>query len=80
MTNNLPEKQKRVLEIIIHACERGYPPTLDEIRSELGVKSDNGIRNHIKALVSKGYLKRDKGIARGIRVLERATFHKKKIS
>jgi len=58
----LTERQKQVLGIIIESIEQqGYPPTLREIGERLGIRSTNGVSDHIKALTRKGYLLERKG-------------------
>jgi repressor LexA len=47
----------------------GRPPTLREIGLELGIASTNGVRDHLQALIEKGYIRRDERSARGIQVL-----------
>ncbi len=39
--------------------ERGYPPSLREIGAHMGIKSTNGVNDHLSALERKGYLRRD---------------------
>lgn len=72
----LTEKQKNVLKIIADKIkEMGYPPTLQELADELGVRSKNAVLKHLQALEKKGYIgKREGGAARGIRILESLGF------
>lgn len=72
----LTEKQKNVLKIIAEKVkEVGYPPTLQELADELGVRSKNAVLKHLAALEKKGYIgKREGGAARGIRILESMGF------
>ena len=37
--------------------DRGYPPTLREIGAHMGIKSTNGVNDHLRALERKGYLR-----------------------
>jgi repressor LexA len=37
----------------------GYPPTIREIGEHLGIRSTNGVADHLKALKRKGYLSQD---------------------
>ena len=69
--NPLTEKQREVLELITRKVQDdGFPPTLQEIADELGLKSNNAVLNHLIALEKKGYIeKRKDGTSRGIRVL-----------
>ncbi|MGB0591411.1 MAG: transcriptional repressor LexA [Myxococcota bacterium] len=45
-----------VLERSIHA--RGYPPTIREMGAELGIRSPQGVSDHLAALERKGYIHR----------------------
>jgi len=56
----LTDRQKEVLRFIIRTTEdRGFPPTIREIGGEFGIKSTNGVNDHLKALTHKGYLRHD---------------------
>ena len=46
----------RVLERSIHT--RGYPPTIRELGAELGIRSPQGVSDHLAALERKGYIHR----------------------
>lgn len=67
----LTEKQKQILELIgRHVKERGFPPTMQELADELGIRSKNAIFKHLASLESKGFIQRHGGgTARGITVL-----------
>lgn len=53
----LTERQRQVLEFIEDRIEAwGYPPTIREIGAHLGIRSTNGVADHLKALKRKGYL------------------------
>lgn len=67
----ITEKQKKVLEMIgRHVKQRGFPPTMQELADELGIRSKNAIFKHLAALENKGYIqRRGGGAARGITVL-----------
>jgi len=66
----LTARQRQVLEIIDTSMSRqGRPPTLREIGNQLGIASTNGVRDHLQALIDKGYLRRDERSARGLQVL-----------
>lgn len=66
----LTEKQHQVLEIISQRIELdGFPPTLDELREDLGMASKNAVLSHLDALVKKGYIQRSNK-ARDIRILK----------
>ena len=66
----LTARQRRVLAVIeSRLAAEGRPPTLREIGLELGIASTNGVRDHLQALIEKGYIRRDERSARGIQVL-----------
>ena len=71
MARGLTNRQREVLAHIRAALERtGRPPTLRELGARLGIRSTNGVRDHLEALVAKGYLARDPHSARGLRLLQ----------
>jgi repressor LexA len=50
-------RQRQIYDYIserIGSC--GYPPTIREIGAHLGIRSTNGVADHLKALKRKGYL------------------------
>ena len=56
-TPKLTQRQKQVLDFIqTRISEWGYPPTIREIGEHLGIKSTNGVADHLKALKRKGFL------------------------
>ena len=67
----LTDKQKKILSMIASNVKKiGYPPTMQELADELGVKSKNAIFKHLEALEKKGYIKRSAGGARGITIID----------
>jgi repressor LexA len=64
----LTDRQKEILDFISKAiAKHGYPPTLREIGSHFGIKSTNGVNDHLRALEKKGYLKREDLKSRALR-------------
>jgi repressor LexA len=64
----LTDRQRAVLEFITQSIEaRGYPPTLREIGNHLGIRSTNGVNDHLRALERKGYLTREDMKSRTLR-------------
>lgn len=64
----LTARQKAVLTFITESIDdRGYPPTLREIGNHLGIKSTNGVNDHLRALERKGYLTREDMKSRTLR-------------
>jgi repressor LexA len=48
-------------------AQRGYPPTLREIGNFMGIRSTNGVNDHLRALERKGYLLREDMKSRALR-------------
>lgn len=68
MRDTLTKRQQQVLDFISSSIERrGYPPTLREIGEHFGIKSTNGVNDHLKALEKKGYLRREDLKSRAMR-------------
>lgn len=66
----LTERQRAVLEYIsLSIADRGYPPTLREIGNHLGIRSTNGVNDHLRALERKGYLTREDMKSRTLRLV-----------
>lgn len=66
----ITDKQKAVLDFIEkYQMANGASPTLREMRQGFGVRSDNSILKHLKALHEKGYIKKD-DTPRGIKLLD----------
>ena len=64
----LTERQRQILEFITQRIEeQGYPPTIREIGEQMGIKSTNGVNDHLKALERKGFLKREGLKSRALR-------------
>ncbi len=67
MKKVLTAKQRAVLEFIRdQITSRGHPPTVREIGHRFGIRSTNGVRTHLAALIKKGYLKKQRLISRGL--------------
>jgi repressor LexA len=64
----LTERQQQILDFITGSInERGFPPTLREIGEHFGIKSTNGVNDHLKALEKKGHLRREDLKSRAMR-------------
>ncbi len=73
--DDLAPRQRALLDFIAsYQDQKGIPPTIREIGEALGIKSTNGVSDHIKALVRKGYLERvgDARSSRGVRLSQAA--------
>jgi repressor LexA len=64
----LTQRQQMVLDYIRQSIQdRGYPPTLREIGARMGIRSTNGVNDHLRALERKGYLTREDMKSRALR-------------
>lgn len=65
----ITERQRICLNFIERSIAiRGFPPTLREIGAHMGIRSTNGVNDHLRALERKGYITREGLSARGLRV------------
>jgi repressor LexA len=70
----LTKRQAQTLDFIRQSIEeRGYPPTLREIGESMGIRSTNGVNDHLRALERKGYLSREDMKSRALRLVSRET-------
>lgn len=70
MEQKLTQKQKKVLELIYSTIKsEGFPPTLVDLKQELGISSNQAVLNFLKILEEKGFIKRKEGQARSIQIL-----------
>jgi repressor LexA len=66
----LTKRQAQTLDFIRQSIEeRGYPPTLREIGESMGIRSTNGVNDHLRALERKGYLRREDMKSRALRLV-----------
>jgi repressor LexA len=73
--DDLSPRQAEVLDYIATTIQSsGIPPTYREIGDALEIASTNGVADHVKALVRKGYVaKAVSGSARGLRLTQSAS-------
>lgn len=65
----LTPRQQRVLATIKDSIEeRGYPPSMREIGSSVGLTSTSSVAHQLRVLEEKGYLKRDPNRPRALEV------------
>lgn len=63
----LTARQQKVYDYVVDTIQKhGFPPTLREIGEHMGIKSTNGVSDHLKALERKGYLKKNNLRARAL--------------
>lgn len=71
MKQELTSRQRDVLQFIREQiASRGHPPTIREIGQKFGIRSTNGVRTHISALIKKGFLKKQGFISRGLELTQ----------
>ncbi|MBI9013614.1 MAG: MarR family transcriptional regulator [Clostridiales bacterium] len=63
----LSVKQKTILEFIeLNIRQKGFPPSIREIASEVGLSSTSTVSGHLVRLERKGYIKRIPDTSRAI--------------
>lgn len=67
----LTAKQEKVLKFIRERVGERLPPTIREIAGEMGFASTGTVRDYLKALQRKGYLKRENNKSRAIELLDK---------
>ena len=66
---NLSGRQAEILEFIAAHCDRtGYPPTVREIGTAVGLASPSTVHAHLSKLTEFGYLRRDPSKPRAMNV------------
>lgn len=71
MKDRLTERQNEAYEYIrAYLREHRKPPTYHEMGDALGISSTNGVYKLLQALEKKGYIEREKHVARGLRLVE----------
>jgi len=69
VTTDLTARQRRILEFIRDWVERyGYPPSVREIGEAVGLVSPSSVAYQLKALETKGFLRRDPNRPRAVDV------------
>jgi repressor LexA len=67
----LTKRQSDILGFIQKVLlNNGYPPTLREIATHFKIKSVRTVFDHVVSLEKKGYVKRDRGKNRGLRIVK----------
>lgn len=71
--SHLTPKQAEVLAIIeTEISQSGRPPTFRDIAKQCGYDAVGTVQDHIRALIRKGFLHKEPGVARGIRLNHRS--------
>ncbi len=67
----LTKRQQVIFDFVVSSlCEHGRPPTLREIGAATGIKSTNGVSEHLRLIERKGYIVRSSMLSRGIRLVD----------
>lgn len=64
----LNEKQQKVLSFLQERAQDGLPPTVREICAAAGIKSTSTVHAYLKTLEENGYISRQSGLNRAIRL------------
>lgn len=71
MKKKLTDKQKKVLDFIKEEIEiKGYPPSVRDICSAIGLKSTSTVHGYLERLEKYGYIKRDPLKPRALKVVD----------
>ena len=74
MATELTVAQREVWLFLEDRSEKGEPPpTYREICKHFGYRSPKAAFDHVVALEKKGYVTREKGFARGLRLVRKST-------
>lgn len=65
---HLTESQQKVYDFLRKAAPRGIPPTVREICAATGLRSTSTVHAHLKTLERLGYITREAGLNRSIRI------------
>jgi repressor LexA len=68
---DLTDRQRQILDLITETVnDRGYPPSVREIGTAVGLSSPSTVHSHLTALERSGYLRRDPSKPRAIEVID----------
>ena len=80
-SSEITNKQYEILDFIKYEIStKGYPPSVREICSAVGLKSTSTVHGHLDRLEKKGLIRRDPTKPRAIEVLDPSTYQKEIIS
>ena len=70
----LTPRQQNILDFVHEfQQEHGYPPSIREIGEFFGIRSTNGVSDHLRALERKGFLSRNGHLSRSLQVVRDET-------
>lgn len=62
------QNSKKILDFLIERNNEGFPPTIREICAATGLSSTSTVHTYLKKLENDGYITRNTGMNRGIKV------------
>ncbi len=69
----LSDRQVRILEVLDNFQKKyGYPPSIREICGKTSISSTSVVNYYLDQLEEMGYIERDQGVSRGIRLMKPA--------
>lgn len=69
MSEIITQRQKEILQVIyISIRDEGFPPSFDDLKQTLDIKSNQAIIDHLTALEKKQLIMREEKAARGIKI------------
>jgi len=75
----LSTRQEKILDFIRRFMrERNFPPTIREIGETVGISSTSVVNYNLNALEKKGFIERDKGMSRGLRLVDGTGYRRPK--
>lgn len=78
--SNLSNKQQEILDFIkIQISSKGYPPSVREICTAVGLKSTSTVHGHLESLEKKGAIRRDPTKPRAIEILNDDSIYQREI-
>lgn len=77
----LTERERRVYDYLCSTIEKnGYSPSVRDIKEAVGVKSTSTIHSYLERLEKKGYIRKEQGKSRTVRIGEDTTQPKECLS
>lgn len=81
MSKPLSKKQDEILEFIKSQLRsKGYPPSIREICTAVGLSSSSTVHGHLSTLERKGYIRRDATKPRAIEILDDVNYFSDQLS
>jgi repressor LexA len=71
MSTELTVKQRAIYDFVVECVHvEGIPPSLTEIAAAFDLVSVSGVADHLRALERKGFIRRRRGVSRGIELVD----------